>query len=191
MNRPLLAGCVVALTLALIGACACAGFAFVEAGRNGFEKFNLKLGGNMKLLLRLALPLAFCLMLAGCKDPYGGCAKAGADIAQGVSAGLATVTSLEQQGEITPSEALNVGNYLEFANKADEAFLTCVSVAHTSGNKPGTYTACVSTFSTTLNTPAELALVKVSNTTASTTINTIVTGFTTATALIQSQLGGA
>lgn len=65
MNRRLLAGCVVALTLALIGACACAGFAFVEAGRNDFEKFNLKLGGNMKLLLRLALPLALFL-LAGC-----------------------------------------------------------------------------------------------------------------------------
>lgn len=145
----------------------------------------------MKLILKLAMPLAFCLVLAGCKDPYGGCAKAGADIAQGVSAGLSTVSSLQQQGQITPAEALNVANYLEFVNKGDEAFLACVQTAHTGGNKPGTYTSCVNTFNSTLNTPTELALIRVNNPQAEATVNAIVTGFTTATVAIQSQLGGA
>lgn|SRR5690348_2070220 len=144
----------------------------------------------MKKLAVLAA-LGFCIAIAGCKDPYGGCAKAGADIAQGVSTGLATVASLQQQGEITSAEALNVAGYLEFVNKGDEAFLSCVQTAHINGNKPGTYTACTATFNTTLNTPAELALVKVGNATASATINTIVTGFSTAVTLIQTQLGGA
>jgi hypothetical protein len=145
------------------------------------------------MIRRLAIiaAISFCIAIGGCRDPYGGCAKAGADIAQGVSTGLATIASLQQQGEISLAEELNVAGYLEFVNKGDEAFLTCVQTAHMDGNKPGTYTACTQAFNTALNTPSRLALLKVSNSTASATINTIVTGFTTAVSLIESQLGGA
>lgn len=143
------------------------------------------------MLRSVLIVSVLALALCGCKDPYGGCAKAGADIAQGVSAGLSTVSSLHQQGEITSAEALNVAGYLEFVNKGDDAFLACVHTAHIGGNKPGTYTACVTTFNQALNTPSELALVKVSNAQATTTINAIVTGFNTAIVAIQSALGGA
>lgn len=140
---------------------------------------------------RAFLVLAIAFALVGCKDNYGACAKAGADIAQGVASGLSTVQQLQAQGEISAAEALNVAGYLEFVNKGDEAFLTCIQTAHMGGNKPGTYTACVTAFNTTLNTPAELALIKINNATASATINTIVTGFTTGLALVETNLKGA
>ena len=96
----------------------------------------------MKRLLIVALLIAPVVALCSCKDPYGASAKANEDIAQGISAGLNTVNTLEQQGTISPSEDLNVATYLEFANKANEAFATCITQAHTAGSKAGSFTAC-------------------------------------------------
>lgn len=141
--------------------------------------------------LRLTLCLVACVALAGCKDPYGASSKAAADIAAGITAGMQTTASLGQQKTITPQEAANVLGYLEVANHANEAFETCISAAHTDGDKLGTYTACVSAFNTALNNPANLALVKVANSSASQTIMTVVNGLTAATAAIASALGGA
>jgi hypothetical protein len=143
-----------------------------------------------KALLGLALPLlAVCLV--GCKDPYGACAKAGADIAQSVSSGFQTVTQLQQTNLISSQEALNVDGYLEFVNKADEAFLSCAQTAHTAGNVAGSFTACATTFNTTLNNPTELALLHVSNTTASQDVSVIANGVTTAVSAVIAALGGS
>ena len=138
--------------------------------------------------LLLILPL---LLLAGCKDPYGASAKAAADIATGINTGMTTIGSLQQQGVITKAEALNVLGYMEYANKGDEAFTSCIQTAHTSGSKAGSFTACAQTFNAALNNPAELALIHVSNSQASGTISTIVNGVTTAVAAIITGLGGA
>jgi hypothetical protein len=137
------------------------------------------------------LPLVLLLVLTGCKDPYGSSAKAGGDIALGIAAAFSTVDQLRVQGTITPAEELNVVGYLKFANDSDKAFLTCVSVAHDNGNKAGTYTACAQTFNTSINNPAELALIKVNNASASSTVNLVVNGLTAATKAIVSGLGGA
>lgn len=140
----------------------------------------------MKRLLLIPL-----LLVIGCKDPYGASAKAGADIATGIAQGMSTVNALVQQNTITVTEAVGVLGYLEFANKADEAFLTCAQTAHTNGNKAGTYTACIQTFNSTINTPAQLTLIHVANASASQTVSTIVNGITTAVSAIAAGLGGA
>ncbi len=143
----------------------------------------------MKRLLAVAL---LSIALIGCSDPYGSSVKAGADIANGIATGMQTVGALQRQGTITAPQALNVLGYLEFANKGDEAFLTCAQTAHTNGNKAGTYTACAQAFNSTLNTPAELALVKLNgNAAAAQTVNTIVNGITSAAQAIITGLGGA
>ena len=142
----------------------------------------------MKKAMLLVLPL---ILLCGCKDPYKACAQAGADIGQSITAGFSTVTNLEQQGLISKTEAANVAGYLEFANKADEAFLTCAQTAHTAGSAAGSFTACAQTFNTTLNNPAELALIKVSNTQASQTITTIINGVNAGISAVETALGGA
>ena len=141
-----------------------------------------------KLLTLLVVSVLLC---AGCTDPYGSCAKAGADIASGISQGFNTIVQLQQQGLITQAEEADVAGYLKFANDGDKAFLSCVTAAHTNGNKVGTYTACANTFNLALNTPAELALLHVNNATASTTISTIVNGLTAASKAITAGLGGA
>jgi len=138
---------------------------------------------------KLGLIMVACVLLAGCKDPYGAAAKADADIAQGISSALVTVASLQQQGLITSAEALNVANYLEFANQGDEAFGACIQVAHTTG-KAGAFTACAQAFNSTLNNPTELALIKVNNPQASANISAVVTGFTTGVSTVIAALGG-
>lgn len=140
---------------------------------------------------KLFLILPLMLVLGGCPDPYGSCAKASDDIGSSIAQGNKTLVQLQQGGEITAAEQLNVAGYLEFANKGNEAFQTCIAAAHAGGNKPGTYTACAQTFNATLNTPSELALIKVSNTQAAATISTIVDTLTTGVTVIQSKLGGA
>lgn len=141
----------------------------------------------MKKFLAVAI---LAITLAACSDPYGASAKAGADIATGIASGLQTVQQLQASGAITAAEALNVAGYLEFANQGDEAFLTCVQTAHTSGSKSGTFTACATAFNSTLNNPTQLALVHVGNTNASQTISTIVNGITTGVTLVITALGG-
>ena len=66
---------------------------------------------------------------------------------------MKTVDSLRQQGLVSPAEESNVLDYLEFANKADEAFKSCADTAHTAGSKAGSFTACATTFNTSLNNP--------------------------------------
>lgn len=144
----------------------------------------------MKRKLYLALASAAMLILIGCSDPYGACVKAGADIASGIGQGMQTVDGLRQQGLVTSPEEQNVLNYLEYANKGDQAFLTCVSAAHTSGSKAGSFTACAQSFNSTLNNPQALLLVHVTNTTASATVSNIVNGVTSGVSLVITQLGG-
>jgi len=141
--------------------------------------------------LSVVLTLAALISLGGCKDPYGAAVKAAADIGTGIAQGMKTVDSIRQQGLITPAEESNVLDYLEFANKADEAFQSCVDTAHTSGSKAGSFTACATAFNTSLNNPTELALLHVANTTASQNITTIINGITTGVNAIIAGLGGA
>ena len=140
---------------------------------------------------KMFLAVTLTLTLAACSDPYGACVKADADIASGISAGLKTVAQLQQQGTISTLEALNVAGYLEYANQADEAFGKCAQTAHTAGSKAGAFTACANIFNATLNNPTELALIHVSNSSASQTINTIITGLTTGVSGVIAALGGA
>jgi hypothetical protein len=147
-----------------------------------------KYSRKASLMLIAVLPVLL-LASAGCKDPYGGSAKAAADIASGIATGMSTVASLQRSGAISAREALNVLGYLEYANQGDEAFITCIQAAH-GGSKAGAFTACANQFNTTLNNPQQLALIHVSNSQASQTISVIVTGVTTAVALIISNLGG-
>jgi hypothetical protein len=136
-------------------------------------------------------PLLLVLALIGCHDPYGACVKADADIAQGISSGFASVTQLHSEGILTAQETLNIANYLEYANQADEAFGTCAQEAHTAGSKAGAFTACATTFNTALNNPTELALIKVSNPQGSQNVSTIINGITTGVNAVIAALGGA
>lgn len=131
------------------------------------------------------------LGVAGCKNPYGACAKAGADIASGIGKGMTTVQDLEAQGVISATEAINVLGYLEYANKADEAFLTCVASAHGTPAKSGAFTACAQAFNSTLNNPSQLALIHVNDSAASSTVSLIVQSVSTAVTAIVAGLKGA
>lgn len=130
-------------------------------------------------------------MLAGCADPYGACVKAGADIASGIASAMQTVDVTQQNGFITSKEELNVIGYLEYANKADEAFLTCASTANAAKSVKGSYTACASAFQNSLNSPAELAMIHVVNPSAQVTITTVVNTIINSAGAIIAGLGGA
>lgn len=141
--------------------------------------------------MRKALPvLLFCVLLIGCKDPYGACVKASADIGTGIAQGMKTVDSLRVQGAINAQEESQVLDYLEFANTADRSFLTCAQTAHTSGTKAGSFTSCATEFNTSLNDPAKLALIHVTNAQASQNISIIVNGITTGVTAVITALGG-
>lgn len=140
-------------------------------------------------MVMAVLAILVALPLSGCKDPYGACAKAGADIATSITQGMGTVNGLYQQGLMTQKETADVLDYLEFANKADEAFLSCVGSAH-STNAIGAFTACATGFNATLNTPQQLALLHVQNAKASGEVTTIVNGVTTAVQAVVTGLGG-
>lgn len=140
---------------------------------------------------RVFSALLLCLCLMGCKDPYGACVKASADIGTGIAQGMKTVDSLRVQGLISPQEESNVLDYLEFANGADKAFLTCAQTAHTSGTKAGAFTACATGFNASLNNPTELALLHVSNAQGSQNVSIIVNGITTGVSAVATALGGA
>lgn len=144
----------------------------------------------MKRISVVMLLCACLCVLAGCSDPYGACVKASADIAGGIGQGMNTVAQLQQNGAISSSEALSAINYLEFANQADEAFLSCAQTAHASPSKAGAFTACATTFNAALNNPNELALVKISNPNASATVNTVVEGVTAGVSTLAAALGG-
>lgn len=135
--------------------------------------------------------LLFVFLLIGCKDPYGACVTASSAIAQSIATGMQQTFNLQKQGIISAQEESNLLDYFEFANKADGAFLTCATEAHTNGSKAGTYTACAQTVNTSLNNPTEVALLHVANpqatTTVSLTVNAVLAGISTLTAA----LGGA
>lgn len=145
------------------------------------------------MITRIAsvLLLLCCTLTLGCKDPYGACVKAGADIGAGIGQGMHTVDQIRQQGLISTAEESNVIGYLEFANKGNEAFLSCASTAHNLGNKAGSFTACANGFNVSLNSPAELAMIKISNPSASQQISTIINGVTTGVTAVVTALGGA
>lgn len=138
-------------------------------------------------ILALAIPLVFC----GCKDNYRACLEAASDIGTGIGQGMKTVNTLAEQGTISATEEANVLGYFEYANNATEAFQACVDAAHAAGSKVGSFTACASTFNTTLNTPSELALIKVADAQASTNISLIVNTAITAVTSLSAALGGA
>jgi len=140
---------------------------------------------------KLSLLLPLLLLLSGCKDPYGSCVRAGADIAGGITTAMQTVDSIEKAGQMTATEEKNILGYLEYANKADAVFLTCVSTAHTSGSKTGTYTACATAFQNTLNNPAQLALLHVTNPTTQTTVTSLTSAIVTSVGALITGLGGA
>ena len=140
--------------------------------------------------IKLFAVLAALLVLISCKDPYGSCVKASADIGNTIAQGMKTVDAFRVEGVISVQEESNVLDYLEFANKADASFLSCVQTAHAGGAKAGTFTACAQGFNTALNNPQELALLHVSNPQGSANVSTIVNGITTAVGLILTGLGG-
>ena len=141
--------------------------------------------------IALAVALLALIPLAGCKDPYGACAKADADIAGSISTGFVTVTQLQQQGLLSPQEALNVASYLEFANRGAEAFGTCINAAHAAGSKSGAYTACATAFSTKLTAPSELALIKVNNPKTQQEVSGLANAVSAGIAALTTGLGGA
>lgn len=145
----------------------------------------------LRALLALALLTITYIGLTGCRDPYGSSVTAANVAATSIGQAMQTTYNLEQQGLITAAEASNVLDYMEFANKADEAWLTCATTAHTSGSKAGSFTACATTFNTSLNNPTELALIKVNNASASQTVTTIVNGIVAGVASFETALGGA
>lgn len=134
--------------------------------------------------------LALAFVAAGCKDPYGACEKAAADIGTGIATGMKTVDSLRVAGTISTQEETNVLGYLKFANDANGAFGACAQAAHNAGSKAGSFTACAQVFSQTLNNPAELALIHVSNSQAEATITPIANGVTAGVLSVLAALGG-
>jgi hypothetical protein len=142
--------------------------------------------------MKRVFPAIFlCLFLIGCKDPYGACVKASADIGTGIAQGMKTVDTMRVNGQITSAEESNVLDYLEYANGADRAFLTCSQAVHTSGAKAGSFTACASTFSVSLAAPDKLALLHVSNPNSEQNIMLTIQAVSTAVNAIVSALGGA
>jgi hypothetical protein len=138
-----------------------------------------------------AVPVLLCFLLIGCKDPFGACVTASSIAAQTIGQGMQTVDQLRQQGHVSTAEESSLLDYFEFANKADAAFLTCAQTAHSGGNQPGTYTSCANTFNASLNNPTELALLHISDSSASQTISEIVQGVTSGISGLIATLGGA
>lgn len=144
----------------------------------------------MRKLTRLALVPLLALCLVGCKDNYGACVKAGADIATGIGQGMQLVDQLRQQGAISTAEESNVLGYLKFANDGDTAFLACVQQVHLATTKATAYTGCAQTFNSALNNPQETALIHVGNAQAQATISNVVQGVVTGINLVITGLGG-
>ena len=131
------------------------------------------------------------VMLIGCKDNYGACEKASADIATGIASGMQVVDSLRVSGKITVAKETDILNYLKFANDANGAFSRCAQQAHQVASKAGAYTACTQTFQAALSNPAELSLVDVSDPVTAATVQNIVKAITGGVSAILTALGGA
>lgn len=103
-----------------------------------------------------------CLLLVGCKDPYGACEKAALNIGNGISAGMKATDDLRVAGKISVQEETNILGFLKFANDGNGTFASCAKQVHDSGAKTG-YTVCANQLQTLLSDPKELALVHISN----------------------------
>jgi len=134
--------------------------------------------------------ISIVLALVGC-DAYKASSKAGQVVATTVTNGFQTILTMQKDGQISTSEALNLAGYLEFANLQDENFLTCSKIAHTNGNVSGSYTACATTFLTNMSQPSELSLIHVSNAASQAKVQTIVSAISSAISIYQSSIGGA
>ena len=143
----------------------------------------------MKKVLAITL-FGLALFVGGCKDPYGACEKAAADIGNGIAAGMKTVDALRVSGQISTQEETTVLGYMKFANDANGAFGSCAQAAHLAGNKAGSFTACATAFSQTLNNPQELALIHVNNPQAQAEITTVANGVTAGVSAVLAALGG-
>lgn len=143
---------------------------------------------NRKILPLLAA-LVLAVAVAGCKDPYGACVKAGNTIATGINQSMKTVDQTRSNGLITAQEETSVLNYLEFANHANGDFLRCSASAHTA-SKAGAFTACAQTFLNDLNNPQQLALIHVSNSTGQQEVSAVVNAITTGVSTVVTSLGG-
>lgn len=141
----------------------------------------------MKKLFFLAVAVLF---ISGCKDNYGACVKAGYDIASGISTAMQSVDLAEQAGYLTAPEERNVVGYLEFANQADKVFISCAETVHTSKSAASSYTGCAQQFESTLNNPANLALIKVGNATQQQNITMVVNTMLKAVGDLIAGLGG-
>lgn len=144
----------------------------------------------VKRRLQVLLLTPLLLLTSGCKDPYGACEKAAADIGTGIAGGMKTVDSLRVSGAISPQEESQVLGYLKFANDANGAFGVCAQQAHTAGSKAGAYTACAKSFQDVLANQQELALIKVTNPQAQQEVTTIVNAVNTGITSILTVLGG-
>lgn len=140
--------------------------------------------------LRFAVLALAVMFLSGCKDNFGACEKAAADIGNGIAAGMKTVDGLRVAGAISVQEETNVLGYLKFVNDGNGAFGACAQQAHVSGSKAGAFTACATAFSQTLNNPTELALIHVNNPQAQAEITTVANGVTAGVSAILAALGG-
>ena len=141
--------------------------------------------------MKLTAVIVFALLaMFSCKDPYGACEKASADVASGITGGFNTVNQLQQSAQVSPQEAANIYNYLKFANDANGAFSVCAQQAHTAGSKAGAYTACSTTLTAALNTPSELALLHVSNPNSQQAVEAIVNTANTGISGLVTALGG-
>ena len=116
-----------------------------------------EIAGRManKKRMKKVLAVAILFVLGGCQDGYTICAKAGSNFT-GVNSGMTAIDQTRQNGLISPAEETQVLGYFKFVNDADAAFLSCASAAHTAGSKAGSFTACATIFTTTLNNPSGL-----------------------------------
>jgi hypothetical protein len=130
-------------------------------------------------------------MLLGCKDNYGACEKAAADIGTGIASGMKVVDTLRVSGKITVEKETDILGYLKFANDANGSFSVCAQQAHQAGTKGGAYTACAQTFQAALSNPAELSLVNVSDPQTQATVQNIVNSINAGVAAVLTALGGA
>jgi len=131
------------------------------------------------------------VMLVGCKDNYGACEKAAADIGTGIASGMKVVDSLRVSGQITVQKETEILGYLKFANDANGAFSVCAQQAHQAGSRSGAYTACAQVFQAALSNPAELALIHVDNPQTQATVQNIVAGISAGVTAVLTALGGA
>jgi hypothetical protein len=137
-------------------------------------------GPNVKSGLGMILIIGFISFgLMGC-NPYSTANDTALVIGQIVSLAQADLPSLAATGVFSSSEQTTASNYLAALQAADSQASTCVASAHTAGNKKGAFLTCFNTFAAALQSPAELALLRVLNPKAQAKVQLWVTAVTLA-----------